>query len=226
MTTREVSPAIRYLPWLRPAVAALLAVATFALLPSHFGTTVRALWAWDFGVVVLVGWIMAMMAVSTPDHMRARAAKQDLGRFVILGAIVAGALISVVALVFIQKAMKASQGDQPAFYLATIVGTILLSWVLVHTVFTLHYAHGYYGPSPDETDTDGLVGGLNFPDENQPDYWDFMYFSFVVGMTCQVSDVAVSGRLLRRLALFHGIVSFFFNTIILALTINILASAL
>ncbi len=71
----------------------------------------------------------------------------------------------------------------------------------------------------------GWSGGLEFPSENQPDYWDFMYFSYVVGMTCQVSDVQITGRYLRRLALIHGVVAFFFNTIILALTINILASS-
>ena len=81
------------------------------------------------------------------------------------------------------------------------------------------------GPSEDLDDADGLVGGLEFPSEDQPDYWDFMYFSYVVGMTCQVSDVQVSGRALRRLTLIHGVVAFFFNTIILALTINIVASS-
>ena len=121
--------------------------------------------------------------------------------------------------------MKAATGGEPAVYLAMIVVTIILSWSLVHTVFTLHYAHGYYGPSADDDDTDGLVGGLEFPSEPRPDYWDFMYFSFVIGMTGQVSDVQVSGRMLRRLALIHGIVAFFFNTIILALTINIVASS-
>jgi len=226
MAVAKDIPQIAYVPLLRVATVVVLGVAAFALLPHRYGTTVRALWGWDLGVFTLIAWIMGMMAVSTHDHMKARSAKQDPGRFVILTAIVLGALISVLALAFIQKAMKASQGGEPTLDLVTIVGTIFLSWFLVHTVFTLHYAHGYYGPSPDEDDKDGLIGGLNFPDENQPDYWDFMYFSFVVGMTCQVSDVEISGRLLRRLALFHGIVSFFFNTIILALTINILASAL
>jgi uncharacterized membrane protein len=157
--------------------------------------------------------------------MRRRAARQDLGRWVILLAIVAGALFSLLALVYVQKTFKAAPDGEPPLYLATIVATLLLSWFLVHTVFSLHYAHGYYGPSDVEDDEDGLVGGLEFPLEKQPDYWDFMYFSYVVGMTSQVSDVQVSGRELRRLTLIHGVVSFFFNTIILALTINILASS-
>jgi uncharacterized membrane protein len=214
-----------WVPWLRLAVAGLLGVAAFAVIPKMYGFATRATLGWDFGILILIAWIMAMMALSTPDHMRRRAARQDLGRWVILLAITAGALISMLALAHIQKTLKASPDNGQVFYLAIIVVTIVLSWSLVHTVFALHYAHGYYGPSEDEDDDDGLVGGLEFPSEKQPDYWDFMYFSYVVGMTCQVSDVQVSGRDLRRMALIHGVVAFFFNTIILALTINIVASS-
>jgi uncharacterized membrane protein len=217
---------LAWIPWLRLIVAIVAGLLVYTVLPSRHGPAIRAILGWDFAVLILIGWIMAMMAWSTPDHMRRRAARQDLGRWVILLAVVAGALFSMLALAYIQKSIKASPGVEPtAFYLVMIVGTIVLSWSLVHTVFTLHYAHAYYGPSDDENDEDGLVGGLEFPSEPQPDYWDFMYFSYVVGMTCQVSDVQISGRHLRRLALIHGVVAFFFNTIILALTINIIASS-
>ncbi len=187
--------------------------------------TIRAVLAWDCAVFVFLGLLVIMMTQSTPDHMRRRAAVQDQGRLAILLAIIAGAFFSLLALIFLQKSMKAAP-DHLVHYLALIGATIFLSWFLVHLIFTLHYAHAYYGPASDENDEDGLVGGLEFPSEKQPDYWDFMYFSFVVGMTCQVSDVQVSGRELRRFTLAHGIVSFFFNTIILALTINIIASLL
>ena len=223
--TSPLDRRIAIIPWLRLTTAVVLGVAAYFLVPHDHSPVIRAIWGWDFGIVVLIGWVMAMMVGSTEDHMRRRAARQDLGRSVILLAVVAGALFSMLALAYIQKTIKAAQGDEPVYYLVTIVGTIVLSWMLVHTVFTLHYAHGYYGPSDDDDDADGLVGGLEFPSENQPDYWDFMYFSYVVGMTCQVSDVQITGRDLRRLALIHGVVAFFFNTIILALTINILASS-
>jgi uncharacterized membrane protein len=214
-----------YLPWLRLATALIVGFIAYAVIPHNHRPVIRAIWGWDLGVLVLLGWIMAMMAGSTENHMRRRAARQDLGRWVILLAVVAGALFSLLALAYVQKTFKAAPDGEPPLYLATIVGTLVLSWLLVHTVFTLHYAHGYYGPSEEEDDADGLVGGLEFPSEKQPDYWDFMYFSYVVGMTSQVSDVQISGRHLRRLALIHGVISFFFNTIILALTINILASS-
>ena len=216
---------IAYIPWLRLATAIVIGFAAYAAIPHSHLPAIRAIWGWDTGVLVLLGWIMAMMARSTEDHMRRRAARQDLGRWVILLAIIAGALFSLLALAYVQKTFKSAEGGEPPLYLATIVVTLVLSWLLVHTVFTLHYDHGYYGPSEEEDDADGLVGGLEFPSENQPDYWDFMYFSYVVGMTSLVSDVQISGRDLRRLALIHGVVSFFFNTIILALTINILASS-
>src|ERR1700722_3477153 len=214
-----------YIPWLRLATALVLGFTAYSVIPHDRPPIIRATWGWDFAVLVLIGGILAMMATSTRDHMRRRAARQDLGRWVILLAIIAGALVCMLALAYIQKTFKATPDGEPVIYLVTIVGTIVLSWHLVHTVFALHYAHGYYGPSEDEDDADGLVGGLEFPSETQPDYWDFMYFSYVVGMTSQVSDVQISGRDLRRLALIHGVVSFFFNTIILALTINIVASS-
>ncbi len=97
--------------------------------------------------------------------------------------------------------------------------TIGLSWAAIHTTFALHYAHEYYR---------GTVGGLAFPGDGkeEPDYWDFVYFSFVIGMTAQVSDVGITDRIIRRTATVHGIVSFVFNTALLALTINIVAGAI
>jgi uncharacterized membrane protein len=215
---------IPYYPWVRLLVCAAFGAAAYALMPPEHSGALRALLGWDAGVFALIAWTLAMMATSTPHQVRRRAALQDQGRTGILVVIVAGALASLAALAFIQKVAKAAQGNESLIILVTIVTTILMSWFLVHIVFALHYAHAYYGPSADENDEDGLVGGLEFPGEKEPDYWDFMYFSFVVGMTAQVSDVQVTDRGLRQLTLVHGIVSFFFNTIILALTINIVAS--
>ena len=104
--------------------------------------------------------------------------------------------------------------------LALATTTLVLSWAFTHTIFALHYAHDYYG------ERGGKSCGLNFPDEKNPDYWDFVYFAFVIGMTSQVSDVAVASKPIRRTVNAHGIVSFFFNAALLALTVNIAASAL
>jgi uncharacterized membrane protein len=99
------------------------------------------------------------------------------------------------------------------------MGTILLSWTFVHMIFSFHYAHEYYGER-----RDGKIGGLRFPDDPKPDYRDFLYFSLVIGMTSQVSDVAVTSKVIRRLAAVHGVLSFFFNLTVLALTVNMVSS--
>ncbi len=211
------------IPWVRLLTCGVVSVIVFIVLAKHQTPVLAALIGWDVGIAILMVLLLHTITDSSPETMRRRAAVQDLGRSVILGVIVGGALFSLLALAFIQKTLKGVQQDATSIYLAMIVATILLSWLLVHVMFALHYAHRYYGAAEDEDDEDGLVGGLEFPEEKQPDYWDFFYFSFVVGMTCQVSDVQITGRGLRRLALVHGIVSFFFNTIILALTINIVA---
>jgi uncharacterized membrane protein len=99
------------------------------------------------------------------------------------------------------------------------MATILLSWSFIHTIFSIHYAQEYYGEGRDKE-----IGGLKFPRDNEPDYWDFLYFSLVIGMTSQVSDVAVTSRFLRRLVALHGVLSFFFNLTILALTVNMISN--
>jgi len=116
--------------------------------------------------------------------------------------------------------LGASEGRKPAQVILAGI-TILLSWAFIHMIFALHYAHEFYG----EDDT--INGGLAFPGGDQePDYWDFAYFSFVIGMTSQVSDVGVTSQQIRRTATAHGIVSFLFNVALVALTINVVAGAL
>ena len=99
---------------------------------------------------------------------------------------------------------------------------VVVSWLLIHRVFTLRYAHVFYR-SKQELDVDGSGGGLIFPGKGNPNYRDFAYFSFIIGMTCQVSDVSVTSHSMRLLALLHGLLSFAFNTVILALSINIIS---
>jgi uncharacterized membrane protein len=103
--------------------------------------------------------------------------------------------------------------------LALGMGTILLSWLFMHTIFALHYAHEYYGEGRDAS-----IGGLDFPGGQDPDHWDFLYFSFVIAMTSQVSDVQITSKVVRRLVNIHGVLSFFFNVAVLALMINMVSS--
>src|SRR5437762_1767735 len=99
--------------------------------------------------------------------------------------------------------------------------TVVLSWAFIHSIFALHYAHEYYGEGRDRQ-----IGGMSFPDDQAPDYWDFAYFAFTIGMCAQVSDVTVSSKSIRRTVLVHSVISFLFNAALLALTVNIAASAI
>jgi uncharacterized membrane protein len=121
------------------------------------------------------------------------------------------------------SATKDAANDIRASLVALVACTLVISWLLTHAFFALRYAHEYYDRAED---TGELDGGLDFPGKLPPDYWDFFYFALVLGMTFQVSDVQITSRKLRRLATLHGLLSFLFNTVIIALTVNIGASLL
>ena len=200
----------------RTFIAIALGVAVFFLLPDTRRLATRLIIGWDvFAALYLVLAYIVMLRCDV-GHIRRSAVLQDDGRFVILLVTAFGALASLGAIVF---ELGASKGNKAGLILAT--ATIALSWVLVHTAFALHYAHDFYrGRKP---------GGLQFPSgdkQAEADYWDFVYFSFVIGMTAQVSDVGITDKVIRRTATVHGIVSFVFNTALLALMVNIAASAI
>ncbi len=163
----------------------------------------------------------SLMLRATPDTMQRNAQRQDEGRLVILSLVTAAACASLLAIGFMLNDTKGKSTSVITLNVTLSVITIVGSWLLVHTIFALHYAHGYYQGG--KTLSECKAEGLDFPGDTEPDYWDFLYFSFVIGMTSQVSDVEITSRSLRRLALIHGILSFFFNTSILAMSINIIA---
>jgi uncharacterized membrane protein len=164
-------------------------------------------------------WVL--MAQAVPKTMRRNAQSQDYGRLVILSLVTSSALISILAIAFILREAKGKDISVVIPHVVLAVATIIGAWLLVHTIFAMHYAHEYY--QNHKTQIDSKAGGLDFPQDIEPDYWDFLYFSFVIGMTSQVSDVEITSRSLRRLALLHSILSFFFNTAIVAMSINIIA---
>jgi uncharacterized membrane protein len=144
--------------------------------------------------------------------MQRLALKEDEGRLMISISIALAACVSLVAV----GSIPHDKGLPTAIMMMNLgisIATIVGSWLLVHTIFTQHYAHVYY--QGDKTLDERKSSGLDFPGELEPDYWDFLYFSFVIGMTSQVSDVNVTSRAMRQLSLLQGILSFFFNTTIL-----------
>jgi len=201
-------------------IAVLVGLAVIALAPFTLLTT-RLLIGWDIGIALYLVLIHITMARCDIDRIRARAAEQDEGAFAILLLTVLATFASLIAIVFALGNSKQAPHAEAAVLVLLTIGTIVLSWLFVHTIFALHYAHEYYGER-----SDGAFGRLSFPHENKPDYWDFFYFSVVIGMTSQVSDVAISSRSIRRVATMHGILSFFFNVAVLALTINTVSNAI
>jgi uncharacterized membrane protein len=199
-------------------IAALVGVLVIAFSPDRWGLATRLLVGWDVGVTLYLVAACQLMATSDEKRMRRWSALEDEGRFGILVLTVAAALASLGAIIALLGSSHGGGRDAIKLGLATC--TILLSWTFIHSIFALHYAHEYYG------ERGGKKSGLNFPDDEQPDYWDFVYFSFVIGMTSQVSDVATVSKPVRRTVAAHGIVSFLFNAALLALTVNIAASAI
>jgi uncharacterized membrane protein len=192
--------------------------AAFVAVVSDLSLVTRMLIGWDTGVTVYLVATFAMMSGGSPAMIKRNAATQDEGAFAMLVLSVAAAVASLGA-IFAELGLLDRNAPHYGLYVALAVVTVVLSWTFIHTIFALHYAHAFYGDR-------SRKNGLKFPDDDQPDYWDFVYFAFVIGMTFQVSDVAVVHKSIRRMVVAHGALSFFFSTAIVALTVNIAAGLL
>jgi uncharacterized membrane protein len=205
---------IRYHP--RLSIAAVLGVIVMLALPHSLRLPTRLLAGWDVGAVFYLATAFLLAQDFDLKRIQLRAEQYDEGGLLILVLTVAAAVASLAAIVVELGAARANASDR--FALALAGGTTLLSWALIHTIFAFHYAHRCYRAPGDR------CSGLAFPKEAHPSYWDFIYFSFVIGMTFQVSDVQVTSTPLRRLVIAHGVISFFFSVAILALAVNLGAS--
>jgi uncharacterized membrane protein len=190
-----------------------------ALFMTDLHTTTRLLIGWDAGILLYLVLIYSVARRGDIARLRQRAAEEDEGAIILLLLTFAAAIASLAAIVIEVGGSQGETGVRAALSVALTMSTIVLSWFFVHTEFALHYAHEFYGQGRDKT-----IGGLNFPGTRAPDYWDFLYFSLVIAMTSQVSDVQITSRSLRGVAAMHGVLSFFFNLGILALTVNMLSN--
>lgn len=189
------------------------------VLPDRVTTPSRLIYAWDLATLLYIGATLLVVAGSTVDTCRDRAALYDEGDWIILLLVIGSAAASFVA-IFAELVALAGRHDTVLTGLVLTALTVALSWTFTHLVFALHYANVYYKP-----DDDG-PGGLSFPGDREPDYHDFLYYAFVIGCAAQTADVATTSPAMRRLTLVHGVVAFAFNTAILALAINVGASLL
>ena len=227
MTSSRRTP---YLPWIarlgalqRIAIVVGVAVAASLLLSPWLSTRAVLLATWDIAAMsyLAIGWTIVARSDETLTRMRAQ--RYDPGGQAIFLLILIAATASIVAIGFMVGDIKGLPFWQRAERLTLSTAALLLSWLLIQTLFAFHYARLYYSLPEGQTNH---LGGLKFPDDDDPDYLDFAYYSFVVGMTSQVSDVAVLSRQMRRLTLIHGVLSFVYNIVVLAMSISIIGGVL
>lgn len=198
-------------------ISVILFFVTKELLPD---ITVRCINSWDIFCFLFLSLNWITFWTVKPRQIRAEASIQNVNKIaVFIIAIVTTFFAMVLVLQMLLDKNVSHRGM--SYSLFSAIAGLLLSWILVHTVFTLRYAHLFYANH--ENDHTKHAGGLDFPNEEHPDFLDFAYYSFVIGMTFQVSDVTVTSKDLRRLTLLHSLLAFAFNTIIVALTVNVIA---
>jgi len=213
-------------PWLLRMIAArprlflsaAIGVATLLFLPESAAQLpiTRLLVGWNVGVGLYLLLAAHMMFRSPHEQMRRRAQLEDEGRILILTLVIVAAVMSLGAIGAELSVVRDMNGALRYGHIALTVLTIVSSWAFTQVMFALHYAHDYYA-----SEQRGSAGGLLFPGGHAPDYGDFLYFSCVIGTSGQTADVNIDGRVMRRTALVHCVLAFFFNTTLLALSINI-----
>ncbi len=204
----------------RTLLAFAVAVAAFVVLPRSLAPSARLIASWDIGAVFLLAALSLMFASSPPARMPERAERQQEGEWTAFWITVGAVVFSFVAVTRALSGTSHLTARAADIRVGLVAATLLLSWLVTQSIFAARYAHEWY----ERRASGELARGLSFPDEDEPDYWDFVYFSVVLGMTFQVSDVAIGARPLRRLAAVHGFLGFVFNTVIVALTVNLAAA--
>ena len=224
MTLRRLLRPARMHPGLLSGCTAGFLCAWFV--PAGAPALVRGVFAWDSMVLVFLTLTWTVMLRGGHATMRYRAAHYDASDFVLLLLCIVAVVASLVAITSMVVGIRDMPTERKILRLVLSVVTVVGSWLFLHTVLALHYAHQYYWPKRIAGHPESHHGGLEFPGGETPDYLDFMYFSFVLGACSQTSDVAITSREIRRLVMLHGTLAFAFNTVLLALTINVAASLL
>jgi uncharacterized membrane protein len=199
-------------------ISIALGVGAYWLLPESVAeqAVTRAIISWNLGAILYLLLAIKVMFWSSHERMRARALQHDEGNTVVLLLVVAAALMCVGAIVAELAGVKDLKGQLRYAHILLAALTIISSWAFTQTMFALHYAHDYYVSA-----IHGEHGGLDFPGGHAPDYGDFLYFSCVIGTSGQTADVSFTSRKMRRTGTVHCVLAFFFNTTLVALTINI-----
>ena len=204
-------------------IALTLSFFTFLFLNGKITTPalILAVWITCALTIIILNWIIIFS--THPREVRKIAKLQDSSLTLIFAFIAAASVASLGAIIYLLKSSKGLSGRSKDQHILLSIAAVIISWFLLHTIYTLRYARLFYDQ---KVDIDGItsdVGGLQFPGRDEPDYLDFVYFSFIIGMTFQVSDVNITSRRIRRACVLHALMSFAFNTVIVALSINVIS---
>jgi uncharacterized membrane protein len=223
-TRRHARPRIRVVRshwklFTAAAIGVLVGLACSTLTPFRLVTDL--ILAWDATALIFIGLVLLRIRGASIEHIRAHAALEDQGRAVILVLVIVAVSASLGGVAVELGLARGMKGWNLAGHVLLTGITVAASWFMMQLVYALRYAHEYY--DPDEKDGIGDAEGLAFPGGEAPDYWDFLHFSAIIGVACQTADIAITDKGMRRLCTLHSLVAFAFNTVIVALTINLLA---
>ena len=225
LSSPPVRPKLLRVVMARPrlCVCTLIGLLTPCLLPQELALQDITRWiiGWNVGVCLYFLFAAHMMFQSTHEKIRIRALQQDEGRIVVLALVVSAAIIGLGAIIVQLGVARKSEGTLRYVHESLAVLTLVSCWAFTQVMFALHYAHDYYA-----AEMRGNPGGLDFPGTHSPDYADFLYFSCIIGTSGQTADISFSSRSMRRTGLVHCVLAYFFNTTLLALTINIASGLL
>jgi uncharacterized membrane protein len=215
-------------PWRNRVIAfgsaAAVALVVMLVAPHWLHGVSRVVAAYDAAALSLIVFFWTVAIQADPERTKSRAALEDPGRNVVLAIVLASVTAGLgSAVAVLGRGPKLETPNEKTLAYGLAVGAVVLGWLVIHTMFTFRYAHLYYYDDDDDNEADR---GLTFPGGADPSDFDFAYFAFVIGMTFQVSDVQVTDRRVRRVVLFHGLISFAYSTMILALAINIVSGLL
>ena len=209
----------------RPRLLSAIAVGAVVtaglwLVPNPLSWSTRSIFAWNATALWFIAASFLMMLDCDGSKIQARAAAQDEGGHLVLALAVFAAIASIVAIAAELAIAKNDHGLVKGMRVGLVFLTIAASWLFVQIIFALHYAHEFYATDDGKT----VRGGLGFPGEDRADYWDFLHFALIIGVANQTADVQFTSRRLRHIGTIHGVVAFLFNTVVLALSINLGAS--
>jgi uncharacterized membrane protein len=191
-------------------------VVLFFVLPVHLSVMARVLVSWNGGAILFLVWVFVWMSGCTAEQLYMKCKEEDETAALILVVVTCAALLSLVAIVLLLSTVKQVAGTERALHIGLAALTVMTSWLLVPTMFTLHHADAFYSADDDDRP-------LLFPQTVRPVFWDFAYFSFTIAAACQTADVSTANTSIRKTVLAHSVIAFIFNASILGFAVNISA---